>query len=244
MPMLPSRRVRNMQLLPELTAQENLARMMAAAIGDWDLPRLPALMSKFRDSEIVRDLIWDHFAAAWRNFIVCKVKLHRYNRNFNFFQNVLSSVKSTWSNIKEVYWREDTRRHQSTSMDFSVSEDATFGDLLKNGDARLYLPDVNKERLPFDKLTPYMRAERLRDDYKDYLLECQELGVKPVSFERYQDLNRGEGLEGLLTGLAVRCSSAQFFQTKKKKLMKILRKERTYDDPEDGGLFRDLPPLP
>lgn len=244
MPMLPSRRVRNMQLLPELTAQENLARMMAAAVADWDLPRLPALMSKFRDSEIVRDLIWDHFAAAWRNFILHKVKGHRYNRQFNFFQNVLSSVKGTWSHIKEVYWRDDTRRHQSASMDFSVSEDATFGDLLKNGDAKLYLPDVNKERLPFDKLTPYMRAERLRDDYKDYLLECKELEVTPVTFERYQDLNRGEGLEGLLTGLAVRCSSAQFFQTKKKKLMKILRKERTYDDPEDGGLFRDLPPLP
>ena len=237
MPMLPHKRQRNLQLLPELSARENLSRMLTAAVGDWDLPRLPALLAKFHhDKEIVKDLIWDHYLASYENFMRHKVMEHTYSRAVSFYLNVRSSVMSAWTHVRDRYWRLDGERFKSTSIDKPV-DDAVFGDFLSSHEPILYLEHNRKQRKPMAEHRAWHRAQLLKDWYGDYLLECQELGVTPVKFERYVQLNKGADYESCFVDLALQCKSFSQMQKKREKIERELR-TRQIDAEREG---RDIP---
>jgi hypothetical protein len=236
--MLPHKRQRNLQLLPGLSAREHLSRMLTAAVADWDLPRLPALLAKFHhDKEIVKDLIWDHYLAAYENFMRHKVAGRKYNRAYSFFLNTLSSVMSTWPHVRNRYWRLDEERFRSTSIDKPV-DDAVYGDFLGVHEPLLYLsPGKGYSRKPSSEHKAWARANRLRDAYPDYLMECEELGVTPVSFERYVEVNRGDDYEGAFVELALKCGSFAELTRRRGNIERRLRRAQL--DAEREG--RDIP---
>lgn len=51
-----------------------------------------------------------------RHFLKHKIGLHKYNRNFSFFQNVYSSCRSMWTNVITTYTTRLKRRLNTTSL--------------------------------------------------------------------------------------------------------------------------------
>jgi hypothetical protein len=233
--MLPRKRQRNMQLLPELSARENLSRMLVAAVGDWDLPRLPALMGKFRDTEVVKDLIWDHYLHAYQNFMAHKVMEHKYNRRFSFYLNVRSSVMGSWTHIRDKYWRLDDEKFASTSVHAPV-DDAEYGDFLASHEPLLYRSHGEYKHIPLEEHKAWHRAQLLKEWYQDYLLECKELEVTPVKFERYVQLNRGDDYEACFVELALKCSNFSQLQKRRETLERKIRRRQIHAERESRGV--------
>ena len=242
MPMLPRKRQRDLQLLPELSARENLSRMLVAAVGDWDLPRLPALMGKFRDTELVKDIIWDHYLHAFQNFITHKVMEHKYDKRYSFYLNVRSSVMGTWTHIRNKYWRLDEEKFAATSIHKPV-DDSEYGDFLASHEPILYLPQCRKDRKPMEEHRAWHRSQLLKEWYEDYLLECKELGVTPVKFERYVQINKGNDYESCFVDLALQCKSFAQLQKKREKLERELRRRQLDAERESRGVHGYMPLL-
>lgn len=237
MPMLPRKRQRDLQLLPELSARENLSRMLVAAVGDWDLPRLPALMGKFRDSELVKDLIWDHYLHAYQNFITHKVMEHKYDKRWSFYLNVRSSVMGSWTHIRNKYWRLDDEKFASTSIHKPV-DDAEYGDFLASHEPILYRSHNDRYvHQPIEMHRAWHRSQLLKEWYEDYLLECKELEVTPVKFERYVQLNKGEDYESCFVDLALKCDSCNQLEKKRISIERKLRRRQIHAEREGRSVL-------
>lgn len=128
-----------------------------------------------------QDLITDVAMRGVVHFISLKVRQHKYNRDFNFMDNVMSSVWSGHSIIAEQYIRDlDTR---SRTCDIS---DIDFA--LRQGDGfPLYLADRechgnSRKRADFSKLKRVRdKVRRVKELYEDYVEECKDFGISYIT---------------------------------------------------------------
>lgn len=114
-----------------------------------------------------------------RHFIEYKVKRHRYNRNFDFCQNVISSCWSCCNNIADKFIQEFDRDINSVNIECVQYS-------LKKEDVPIYANkmDIPSRKRP-PKTSPYKRAYDVRDEYRDYMLECEYMGVEQQSMESW-----------------------------------------------------------
>ena len=106
-PMLPRYYQRNMLLNGYEPAMTQLSRMcLSATVSQYVRHnRLDALILKYGEDGCA-DYIWSHYAYAMAHFLKYKVgKNSSYNRKYNFFTNVRSSVLSVHAMVDTKYKR-------------------------------------------------------------------------------------------------------------------------------------------
>ena len=106
-PMLPRYYQRNMLLNSQEPAMTQLSRMcLSATVSQYVRHnRITALILKY-GAEGCADYIWSHYAYAMAHFLKYKVGHDSsYNRKYNFFCNVLSSVLSVHNMVDSKYKR-------------------------------------------------------------------------------------------------------------------------------------------
>jgi hypothetical protein len=89
-------------------AMTQLSRMcLCATVSQYvshKLLRIKQLIAAYGE-EATADYIWSHYAYAMAHFMQYKVIGKDYNRNFSFWQNVLSSVRSVHNYVDSRYKR-------------------------------------------------------------------------------------------------------------------------------------------
>ena len=106
-PMLPRYYQRNMLLNSTEPAMTQLSRMcLSATVSQYVRHnRIDALVLNYGEDGAA-DYIWSHFAYAMAHFLKFKVgKNSSYNRKYNFFTNVRSSVLSVHAMVDTRYKR-------------------------------------------------------------------------------------------------------------------------------------------
>ena len=107
-PMLPPSYEHQQKLNSYEPAMTQLSRMcLCATVSQYvshKLLRVNQLIAAYGE-EATADYIWSHYAYAMAHFLRYKVIGKDYNRKFNFFQNVLSSVRSVHNYVDSRYKR-------------------------------------------------------------------------------------------------------------------------------------------
>ena len=107
-PMLPDKYIHQQKLNSYEPAMTQLSRMcLCATVSQYvshKLLRIKQLIAAYGE-EATADYIWSHYAYAMAHFMQYKVIGKDYNRNFSFFQNVLSSVRSVHNYVDSRYKR-------------------------------------------------------------------------------------------------------------------------------------------
>jgi len=179
------KQAKRFQLDPNQTAQENLWR--AAEIAK----RYIVKHMSFRVLPDQREELYEAILLAGiENFITNKIMKHRYNRNYDFFSNVYSSVWGASAHVINMFLRKVvTPRSLSSSIDRVTETGSTLQSIL---------PDCGAHRLDYDAYKDYVRkdperfgawgrAQRFKDEYEDYRLECEFYGITPVTLDDFVD---------------------------------------------------------
>lgn len=106
-PMLPRYYQRNMLLNGHEPAMTQLSRMcLSATVSQYVRHNRIAAICLSYGEDGAADYIWSHYAYAMAHFLKFKVGKHSsYNRKYNFFCNVLSSVLSVHAMVDTRYKR-------------------------------------------------------------------------------------------------------------------------------------------
>lgn len=119
-----------------------------------------------------------------RHFLQFKIGQKKYNRNFPFMNNVMSSVWSVQGNIADKLVKDMVKRYHMndiTSVDFAISTQDGFPLYLSYNETF----HRKKKRAKFKDMRPVDKARIVRELYEDYLFEHDEgLGLtsKPLEF--------------------------------------------------------------
>lgn len=107
-PMLPPSYEHQQKLNSHEPAMTQLSRMcLCATVSQYvshKLLRVNQLIAAYGE-EATADYIWSHYAYAMAHFMTYKVIGKGYNRKYNFFTNVLSSVRSVHNYVDSRYKR-------------------------------------------------------------------------------------------------------------------------------------------
>lgn len=166
------------KLNPNETAAENLWRAcsLAAVVILKKKPIYRAL-----DGETKQEIRDNIMVKTYENFIYHKVMLHKYTKvakngkPLDFFDNVLSCCWSiSYIEINRLC-REMTRRsHTATSS--SVGE---FDSMMNSVSMPKY---ISRHELR-------QRKNALAEEYNDYLDDCEEFGITPISLDEWMERN-------------------------------------------------------
>jgi hypothetical protein len=121
-------------------------------------------------------LIEDVMLQAVRHFLQFKIGQKKYNRNFCFMNNVMSSVWGVQNAIADKLIKEMIALNHSTEIGevaFRLGPQDAFPLYLSKGETF----HRKNNGLPFDEKRPCDRARIARELYEDYLMECDELGI-------------------------------------------------------------------
>lgn len=128
-----------------------------------------------------QDLIADVAIRGVVHFMQYKIRKHKYDRNFTFMDNVMSSTWTGSAHIAKGYIRDlDLRSRTSDISDIAFA--------LKQGDGfPRYLGDgefhgKTGRRSDFSKLKRVQhKVKRVKELYEDYVDECKELGISDIA---------------------------------------------------------------
>lgn len=162
-PMLPNSYMHEAKLNGHESAMTQLSRMcLCATISQYvshKLLRIKQLIAAYGE-EATADYIWSHYAYAMAHFMQYKVMGKDYNRKYNFFQNVLSSVRSVHNYVDSRY-----KRRYGCGLD-------SLNDMVGNGDGTVERINILTSR---DKpKTLSYGCRRKSDDELMTVLEDQE----------------------------------------------------------------------
>ena len=180
-------------LNPAETAMENLCRAM-------DLAVLLVLTRKYKrlrglDDETWRELRDEVYLAAVVHFIHHKVRLHKYDRRFDFLQNCISSAWSVAGNKVNQLVSIIDRRYRTVSMAKLLYDKRDFFDILPDSVMLNYRKDYDYEKFnPVERLHQQARRPRiyydsLKKDYEGLCCDAVCMGITPMSWEEYLHLN-------------------------------------------------------
>lgn len=163
--------------LEQKSAQEQLwAAARQATLHVLKTHRFYGLQGNYREP-----LIEDVTLAAVSHFMRVKIGQHRYNRNFCFFNNVMSSVWTVQHLVADRHVKDMIRRYHSSDID-DVSFNLTEKDRFPLYVSRWEKSSRNSvDSRPYGELErPSARAGRIREMYATYLEEARELGLENV----------------------------------------------------------------
>lgn len=130
-----------------------------------------------------KELIEETVLQGVRHFLEFKIGKKKYNRNYPFMNNVMSSVWSVQGNIADKLIKGMIRRYNMadiTSVDFAISTQDVLPLYLS------YEETLHKKKRPMEDMRPVDQARIVRELYEDYLFEHKELGLgatsKPLEF--------------------------------------------------------------
>lgn len=136
-----------------------------------------------------------------RHFLEFKIGQKKYNRDFPFLLNVMSSAWSVQGNIANKLVRDMIDRYHMNNIDdisFALSTSDTFPRYLSQDETFHH----SKKPLPFEKKRPSDKARLVRQAYEDYLYEADELGISnKLSFDVWLVRNGYNKDEELMLGL-------------------------------------------
>lgn len=139
-----------------------------------------------------------------RHFLEFKIGQKKYNRDFPFLLNVMSSAWSVQGNIANKLVKDMIDRYHMNNIDdvgFALSTSDTFPRYLSLDEAF----HRRKKSLPFEKKRPSDKARLVRQAYEDYLCEADELGISnKLSFDAWIARNGYNKDEELMLGLEPR----------------------------------------
>lgn len=168
------------QLRSDETATQNLWR----AIGMATLYLLKRRNFYGLTYETRQELIDETMLAAYYQFMEHKIRRRKYNRNFCFFDNVLSTVWSVSVTVADrvikqldmVVHSEDvnSQYHQDT-----LPTQAGFPGYLADHEHRFY------KHVPLDKMGMGAYAHAVKQEYADQRDEAIELGLTPPTWEAW-----------------------------------------------------------
>lgn len=148
-----------------------------------------------------KTLIDDCILHGVRHFLEFKIGQKKYNRNFPFMNNVMSSVWSVQGNIADKLVKDMVKRYNMSNIDdvsFALSTGDTFPRYLSLDETF----HRKKKPLPFDKKRASDKARFVKQAYEDYLCEADELGISnKLSFDVWLVRNGYNKDEELMLGL-------------------------------------------
>lgn len=178
-------------LNPNESARENLWRAVQAAC------RVVCVRYKFYGliGDSRRELLDEMELASYVHFMRIKVNAHGYRRvsddgkKLSFFDNVLSSVWATSSAVVERYIKKVVNTRANTlNIDAPMTNRKGEYELINTlsfDSRKYYLPRVAENRQPYSKQTPRQRANTIRAEYQEHLLDCEELGVTKMPMDKW-----------------------------------------------------------
>lgn len=180
-------------LNPAESAMENLCRAM-------DLAVLLVLTRKYKRLKGLDDATWaelrdEVYLAAVVHFIHHKVRQHKYNRNYDFLQNCISSAWSVAGNKVNQLASIIERRYRTVSMAKLLYDKKDYFDILPDGIKLDYKHDRDCEKFnPVERLHQQKRRPRiyydvLKKDYEGLCCDAVCMGITPMSWEEYLQLN-------------------------------------------------------
>lgn len=218
------KQAKRFQLDPNQTAQENLWR--AAEIAQ----RYLLKRMRFRVLPDQRRELYDAILLAGvENFILNKVLKHRYNYQYDFFSNVYSSMWGASSHVIKTFLKKVvTPRALSSSLDEPLAESgSTLQNLIKDcGDHRLYYdPQPSYKKKDPSTFNAWSRAQKYKEQYEDYRLECEHYGITPVKLEDFIDSHdTTQDFESYFVDIAYSCGTYAQYQHYRKIREKMMRK--------------------
>lgn len=170
---------RRFSLNPDESAGENLARAVTVAVN---FILATHRCYGLRGSTWVKDYYRDCIASTYRHFIIHKVRLGKYNREYPFIDNVISSAFCMCKNVAERYMRRmryvpgETARIEIENTSSNPMETYIPKYLGRKGEKVMRTwKDVGTGRL----------AEYIRDRYASVCEDAEVMGVRPLSFEAF-----------------------------------------------------------
>lgn len=146
-------------------AMVQLSRMcLCATVSQYvsnKLLRIKQLIAAYGE-EATADYIWSHYAYAMAHFLKYKVIGKDYNRKYNFFQNVLSSVRSVHNYVDSRY-----KRRYGCGLD-------SLNDMVGNGDGTVERINIltSKDK---PKTLSYGSHRKSDDELMTVLEDAEEL---------------------------------------------------------------------
>ena len=133
-----------------------------------------------------RALIEDCILHGVRHFLEFKIGQKRYNRNFPFMNNVMSSVWSVQKNIADKLVKDMIRRYHMadiTNVDFAITTQDGLPRYLS------YEETCHRKKRALKDMKAKYKARLVRELYEDYLFEHEQLGLgvtsKPLEFGQW-----------------------------------------------------------
>ena len=170
---------------PNESAKENLWRSAKiAAVVLCKKNRFYGLRGDSRD-EILEKITYN----AVIYFMYHKVRQHKYRRfaddgrPLTFFDNVLSSAWSASHWTVDSYMKELTVRSNTCDVE-TVMPCLHDGEGLPRYLSRNELRDLSRQK-KYEDEQPFVRARRVKGEYEDYRVDTEDLGLQPMSFERW-----------------------------------------------------------
>lgn len=182
------------RLNPNESARDNLWRCM-----DRCFHLLAARYKVHLPQEEFDDLKQTIMLRAVDNFMRLKIGEHRYNRKVDFFANCYSSTWAVFTYQLNEFYENKKRLMEAINLDDTIEE--------SDGSSRKYSEVIPSEALSalgtYSKKYNHHKSknpnevkgrgilyERAVDAaYEDYEAECIELGVTPVDFGRFREVN-------------------------------------------------------
>ena len=179
------------QLRPDETAAENLWRAVKMACI--------VVCSRYHWYGLVgdsrRELLEELELATYRHFINVKVMEHKYCREtkegkpLTFFDNVIGSAWALSGSVLDRYMRNVVRmRANSVDIDSPIQpsvEDCRLSGSLTYEDKHLYRARVEHKPIPYSKQTPRQRANTIRAEYEEHVLDCQDMGISVMPWDKW-----------------------------------------------------------
>ena len=169
------------ELDPNRSARENL----------WEAARLATflVMKRHRwyglDEESRQDLFMEITMNGVVSFMYHKIRCKKYNHDYSFLQNVISSVWSASSaTVSHYFLHVVGKRHVTTSLSSTVpGTEFAVESVLTNDDALKYYDKKKYKAREYGELPPKLRANLVKNQYRNYIDECVELGVTSLRFQ-------------------------------------------------------------
>ena len=173
------------KLNPKETAAENLWRACTIAT---QVILKNSKIYKALDHETLQELRENIELKTYENFLYHKVMLHKYTRvaangqPLDFFDNVLSACWSVSSNQINMLCKEMNRRSATTKS--SILGENEFAFVSNASTMPRYLASSNRSHDRVRKRNP------LEAEYLDYLDDCEEFGIAPISMDEWLERNK------------------------------------------------------
>lgn len=236
---------RRFQLDPNLSASENLGLAVRYAA--------PVVLRRYNlgnlDQETIEELYAEVRVETYRHFIENKVIAHKYCRRTKdgkplvFFDNVLSSCWSVAPNVLYRLKRNIDKRYSTISMEaaaYHFDKELKLWDVLPDADYLendAYVGKFNPlERAENIRKRPGLGLQRLLDEYTDYQVDAILLGIKPMTRERWVELNATEAEKNTMgrTGLDRRAYQREY-QRERRAAARERREQEYKQFLEDGN---------